>query len=137
MNLRIEFTALRVSLGSFGYNLRMGNLQLVCMPHGIWDPHFSLSLNDAYCCGLGPLGSDYTVLISYWLLFACWSGIYNSVFQVYNFVITHELLAVISISLAKIHLICLDSKLQSLLSYESILKWPLPLKLYLACFDLV
>ena len=77
--------------------------------HGIWDPHFGLSIGEAYSSGK----SDYTIVLSY-------SGIYNwlytlsfhSVLDVYNFVITCELLAVISIPLAKVHLIYLDELLQ-------------------------
>lgn len=88
--------------------------------HGIWDPHFSdgisLALSISDRC-------DYTILLSY-------SGIYNwlytvgfnSVFHVYNFVITRELLAVISISLAKVHLIYLDSSVSKLQSVS----WPGP-----------
>ena len=104
--------------------------------HGIWDPHFSdgisLALSISDRC-------DYTILLSY-------SGIYNwlytvgfnSVFHVYNFVITRELLAVISISLAKVHLIYLDSSVSKLQSVSwvssSIVIWPF--KLFVAYFDL-
>ena len=77
--------------------------------HGISDPHFALPIIDAYSSGK----SDYTILLSY-------SGIYNwlytlgfnSVFHVYKLSITTELLAVISIPLAKIHLIYLEELLQ-------------------------
>jgi photosystem I P700 chlorophyll a apoprotein A2 len=77
--------------------------------HGIWDPHFGKSIIEAYSSG----GSDYAVVLSY-------SGIYNwlytvgftSVFQIYNFVIVCELLAVISILLGKLHLILNEELLQ-------------------------
>ena len=77
--------------------------------HHIWDPHFSLWISDAYSSGK----SDYSVVLSY-------SGIYNqlytlgfnSVFHLYKFIIICQLLAVISIPLAKVHLIYLDELLE-------------------------
>ena len=91
---------------SGNYELWIRNpIATIPISHGIMDPHFGVSISDAYSCG----NSDYTVVLSY-------SGIYNwlyasgfvTVFQVYNFVISCELLAVFSISLAKIHLINLE-----------------------------
>ena len=98
--------------------------------HGIWDPHFGVSISDAYS------SSDYTIIVSY-------SGIYNwlytvgfnSVFHIYNFVIMNELLAVVSIPLAKLHLVYLDSKLQWLSFVKSSLFiWPF--KMFVSYFDL-
>ena len=74
--------------------------------HGIWDPHFGVSLEAAYS------SSDYTTIVSY-------SGIYNwlytvgfnSLLEIYNFVIMDELLAVVVILLAELHLVYLDAKL--------------------------
>jgi photosystem I P700 chlorophyll a apoprotein A2 len=83
------------------YELWVKN-SLACIPiaHAIWDPHFAKSISEAY----SSTKSDYTMGLSY-------SGIYNwlytvgfnSVFQIYNFVIICELLAVISIPLGKLH----------------------------------
>ena len=80
--------------------------------HGIWDPHFGLSISDAYSSGLSGIYTP-NLILSY-------SGIYNwlytlgfnSVFHLYNFVIICELLAVISIPLGKVHLIYLEDTLQ-------------------------
>lgn len=58
-----------------------------------------------------------------------------NVFQIYNFVIVGELLAVASIVLAKLHLAYLDSKLQWLsLAKSSSFTWPL--RMVVSCFDL-
>jgi len=98
--------------------------------HGIWDPHFGMTISDAYS------SNDYSVVVSY-------SGIYNwlytvgftNVSQIYNFVIVGELLAVASIVLAKLHLAYLDSKLQWLsLAKSSSFTWPL--RMVVSCFDL-
>jgi photosystem I P700 chlorophyll a apoprotein A2 len=150
-HLAIIFAWVSGNLFHIGWN---GNYELwvknpiKSMPiaHGIWDPHFSdgisLALSMSDRC-------DYAVLLSY-------SGIYNwlytvgftSVFHIYNFVIGCELLAVISILLAKVHLIYLDSSVSKLQSVSwpgppaqlqagvssSIVTWPL--RLFVACFDL-
>jgi hypothetical protein len=84
----------------------------VPIAHGIWDPHFGLSISDAYSSGLSGIYTP-NLILSY-------SGIYNwlytlgfnSVFHLYNFVIICELLAVISIPLGKVHLIYLEDTLQ-------------------------
>jgi len=86
---------------------------LACIPiaHAIWDPHFAKSVSEAY----SSAGSDYAVALSY-------SGIYNwlytvgftSVFQIYNFVIVCELLAVASILLGKLH---------CAVSFSELLQW--------------
>ena len=98
--------------------------------HGIWDPHFGITISDAY------LSNNYSVIVSY-------SGIYswlytvgfNNVFQIYNFVTMDELLAVISIILAKLHLAYLDSKLQWLsLAKSSLFIWLF--KMVVSYFDL-
>ena len=65
-----------------------------------------MSLEAAYS------SSDYTTIVSY-------SGIYNwlytvgfnSLLEIYNFVIMNELLAVVVILLAELHLVYLDAKL--------------------------
>ena len=83
------------------YELWVKNpIPTIGVAHGIWDPHFALSISEAYSSGK----SDYTIVLSY-------SGIYNwlytlgfnSVFQIYNFVINLELLAGISLVLGKLH----------------------------------
>jgi photosystem I P700 chlorophyll a apoprotein A2 len=91
-HLAIIFLWVSGNLFHIGWN---GNYELwvknpiATMPiaHGILDPHFGLSISDAYSSG----GSDYAVVLSY-------SGIYNwlyasgfsSVFHLYNFVIVCE-----------------------------------------------
>lgn len=113
-HLAIIFLWVSRNLFHIGWN---GNYELwvknpiatIPIAHGIWDPHFGLSISDAYSSGK----SDYTIVLSY-------SGIYNwlytlgfnSVFHLYNFVIICELLAVISIPLGKVHLIYLEDTLQ-------------------------
>jgi uncharacterized membrane protein len=70
--------------------------------HGIGDPHFGSSISEAY----SSPKSYYRFLLSF-------SGIYNwlytvgfnTVFDVYNFVITHELLGVTLIRIGNLHLI--------------------------------
>jgi len=79
--------------------------------HGIWDPHFGAggeAVWGAYSSG----GSD-SVVVSY-------SGIYNwlyavgftSVYEIYNFVIVLELLAVAALLLGKTHLIYNEELIQ-------------------------
>ena len=113
-HLAIIFLWVSRNLFHIGWN---GNYELwvknpiatIPIAHGIWDPHFGLSISDAYSSGK----SDYTIVLSY-------SGIYNwlytlgfnSVFHLYNFVMICELLAVISIPLGKVHLIYLEDTLQ-------------------------
>ena len=113
------------------YNLWARNpIKTNPIAHGIWDPHFGITISDAY------LSNDYTVIVSY-------SGIYNwlyavgfnGVFQIYNFVTMNELLAVISIILAKLHLAYFESKLQWLsLAKSSLFIWLI--KMVVAYFDL-
>jgi photosystem I P700 chlorophyll a apoprotein A2 len=111
--------------------------------HGIWDPHFGLSISDAYSSS----GSDYAVVISY-------SGIYNWLYSsgftnmpdLYNFVIAQLLLAVISLLLPNLHFIYLEEwlqwsyhvlltdKLASDTKVGPIFTWPS--RLFCACFDL-
>jgi photosystem I P700 chlorophyll a apoprotein A2 len=159
-HLAIIFLWVSGNLFHIGWN---GNYELwvknpiATMPiaHGILDPHFGLSISDAYSSG----GSDYVVVLSY-------SGIYNwlyasgfsSVFHLYNFVIVCELLAVISLLLGKVHLICLEDMLQWSWQSHRIVGFTLnlepetirlykklaldtkvfiwPFRLFLACFDL-
>ena len=113
-HLAIIFVWVSSNLFHIGWN---GNYEVwvfnpiatIPIAHGISDPHFALPILDAYSSGK----SDYTILVSY-------SGIYNwlytlgfnSVFHVYKLSIICELLAVISIPLAKVHLIYLDELLQ-------------------------
>ena len=117
------------------YELWVKNpIATIPIAHGIWDPHFGLSISDraattcraahilclhstcqwaAATCAYSSGKSDYTIVLSY-------SGIYNwlytlgfnSVFHLYNFVMICELLAVISIPLGKVHLIYLEDTLQ-------------------------
>jgi photosystem I P700 chlorophyll a apoprotein A2 len=66
--------------------------------HGIWDPHFGLSISEAYSSSI------------------CYSGIYNWLYSLgfnnmpdlYNFVIIQPLLGVISIPLPNLHFIYLE-----------------------------
>jgi photosystem I P700 chlorophyll a apoprotein A2 len=135
-HLAIIFLWVSGNLFHIGWN---GNYELwvknpiATMPiaHGIWDPHFGLSISDAYSSG----GSDYAVVLSY-------SGIYNwlyasgfsSVFHLYNFVVVCELLAVVSLLLGKVHLIYLEDMLQWFAFQVPM--FYLPKRLFLACFDL-
>jgi len=98
--------------------------------HGIWDPHFGVSLEAAYS------SSDYATVVSY-------SGIYNwlytvgftSLSEIYNFVIMGELLAVAAILLAELHLVYLDAKLYWLgFVKPSPFVWVL--RMFVSCFDL-
>ena len=121
-HLAIIFLWVSRNLFHIGWN---GNYELwvknpiatIPIAHGIWDPHFGLSISDraaTSCYTKYSSGkSDYTIVLSY-------SGIYNwlytlgfnSVFHLYNFVMICELLAVISIPLGKVHLIYLEDTLQ-------------------------
>ena len=138
-HLAIIFLWVSRNLFHIGWN---GNYELwvknpiatIPIAHGIWDPHFGLSISDraattcraahilclhstcqwaAATCAYSSGKSDYTIVLSY-------SGIYNwlytlgfnSVFHLYNFVMICELLAVISIPLGKVHLIYLEDTLQ-------------------------
>ena len=153
-HLAIIFLWVSRNLFHIGWN---GNYELwvknpiatIPIAHGIWDPHFGLSISDAYSSGK----SVNTIVLSY-------SGIYNwlytlgfnSVFQLYNFVIICELLAVISIPLGKVHLIYLEDTLQwcyivgftlnleleiiKKLSPKSMPIFIWPFKLFVAYFDL-
>ena len=125
---------------------RQNTIKTVPVAHIIWDPHFELL--------------NITNNIAY-------SGIYNWLFtlgfisaaHLYNFVMTPELLAVISILLAYIHLIYLDSLLHNIyhfkfcitpnfyygvelrphfisLYYKSAYTVYFPFKLFIASFDL-
>ncbi len=116
-HLAIIFLWVSRNLFHIGWN---GNYELwvknpiatIPIAHGIWDPHFGLSISDAYSSGLSGIYTP-NLILSY-------SGIYNwlytlgfnSVFHLYNFVIICELLAVISIPLGKVHLIYLEDTLQ-------------------------
>jgi photosystem I P700 chlorophyll a apoprotein A2 len=137
--LSIIFLWVSGNLYHIGWN---GNYELwiknpiATMPiaHGIWDPHFGLSISDAYSSG----GSDSAVVLSY-------SGIYNWLYasgfmkvnDLYNFVILCECVAVISLLLGKIHLIYLEDMLQWF-AFQADLGpiFYLPFRLFLACFDL-
>jgi hypothetical protein len=81
-------------IGSNGnYELWLLNPIATIIPiaHGIWDPHFASALS----------GKSLSSGIYNWL----YTVGFNSLFHLYNFVIICELLAVISIPLAKLHLI--------------------------------
>ena len=96
-HLSIIFLWVSRNLYHIGWN---GNYELwvknpiatIPIAHGIWDPHFGLSISDAYSSGK----SDSTIVLSY-------SGIYNwlytlgfiSASDLYNFVIICECVAVI------------------------------------------
>ena len=113
-HLAIIFLWVSRNLFHIGWN---GNYELwvknpiatIPIAHGIWDPHFGLSISDAYSSGK----SDSTIVLSY-------SGIYNWLYtfgfmkvnDLYNFVIICECVAVISIPLGKVHLIYLEDTLQ-------------------------
>jgi photosystem I P700 chlorophyll a apoprotein A2 len=110
--------------------------------HGIWDPHFGLSISDAYSSGGLAVVLSYSGIYN-WL----YASGFNSVFHLYNFVIVCELLAVISLLLGKVHLIYLEDMLQWLLRRIWLLRYyndggaigPIfiwPFRLFLACFDL-
>lgn len=126
---------------------------MIPIAHGIWDPHFGLSISDTYTSGK----SDYAILI-------CYSGIYNwlyaygfiSTYQLYNMVVVSQILAVVSTFLGKLHIVYLEdllwyvSRLGLMITVEleiglahlyktialndrSLFIWPL--KLILTCFD--
>ena len=113
-HLAIIFLWVSRNLFHIGWN---GNYELwvknpiatIPIAHGIWDPHFGLSISDAYSSGK----SDSTIVLSY-------SGIYNWLYtlgfmkvnDLYNFVIICECVAVISIPLGKVHFIYFEDTLQ-------------------------
>ena len=80
--------------------------------HGIWDPHFGASVEQAWGA-TSASGASEAVVVSY-------SGIYNwlyavgftSNYEIYNFVIVLELLAVAALLLGKTHLIYNEEFLQ-------------------------
>jgi photosystem I P700 chlorophyll a apoprotein A2 len=106
-HLAVIFAIVAAELFHIGWN---GNFScflknpIARMPiaHGIGDPHFGSSISEAYSSS----GSYYGSLLSF-------SGIYNwlyaagftTVFDIYNFVIACELLAVALITLGNLHLI--------------------------------
>ena len=96
-HLAIIFVWVSSNLFHIGWN---GNYELwllnpiatiIPIAHGIWDPHFASALS----------GKSLSSGIYNWL----YTVGFNSLFHLYNFVIICELLAVISIPLAKLHLI--------------------------------
>lgn len=135
-HLSIIFLWVSRNLYHIGWN---GNYELwvknpiatIPIAHGIWDPHFGLSISDAYSSGK----SDSTIVLSY-------SGIYNwlytlgliTVNDLYNLVIICECVAVISIPLGKVHLIYLEDTLQWFILQIPI--FYLPKQLFVAYFDL-
>ena len=135
-HLAIIFVWVSGNLFHIGWN---GNYELWAsnpiktspIAHGIWDPHFGVSISEAYGAG----SSDYAVVVSY-------SGIFNwlytvgfhSCHQIYNFVIVTLILAVASILLAKLHSISNDSKLQWL-SFVNIKSFPALHRVFVSCFD--
>jgi len=93
------------------YELWLNNpIQSIPIAHGLWDPHFGLSVSEAYSISAYY---EYAVVLSY-------SGLYNwmttvgfsSVFQIYNGVLLCELVAVCSLLLGKMHLLLNESLLQ-------------------------
>jgi photosystem I P700 chlorophyll a apoprotein A2 len=117
------------------YELWVTNpVSIMPIAHGIWDPHFSLYLNDVYSSG----GSNTAVVISY-------SGIYNWLyaagfrcsFQVYHTTIAFEILSVLSLVLGRLHLYFISDLLVSAFKPRSLgmfTEWRL--RLYQTCFDL-
>ena len=79
--------------------------------HPIWDPDFGSAstqaslLTELYAALLVSGKSDYTIVLCSGIYNWLYTVGFNSVFQLYNFVIICELLAVISIALGKVHLI--------------------------------
>jgi len=138
VHLAIIFLWVSGNLFHIGWN---GNYELWMMnpvstmpiAHGIWDPHFGLSLSDAYSSG----GSNYAVVISY-------SGIYNWLYaagfhsgcHVYQATIAFELLAVISLVLGRLHFIYIEDMLKwcDVDSSNYFTEWRL--RLFQTCFDL-
>jgi photosystem I P700 chlorophyll a apoprotein A2 len=96
---------LSANLFQLGWNANyelytLNPIPTIPIAHGIWDAHI-------------PLSYDYTIVLSYSAIYnvVCTVG-FTNVFQIYNFVIICELLAVISIPLGKVHLIYLEDTLQ-------------------------
>lgn len=73
----------------------MNPIATIAIAHGIWDPHFASALSGK--SGRVLLSSG----ISHWL----YTLGFKSLFQLYNFLLLCEFLAVISIALGKLHLI--------------------------------
>lgn len=118
-------------IGCFGnYELWEQNpIKTIPIAHGICDPHFGLSNIRNKIAYNGIYNWLYTL------------G-FNSGILLYNFVITNELLAVISIPLALIHLISLDSLLHKVPMPQAIsyapdynVKSVWPFKFFCAYFD--
>jgi photosystem I P700 chlorophyll a apoprotein A2 len=83
--------------------------------HNLWDPHYSALLHSTYT----STGGNYAVVLSYsginnWL-YTCG---FSSINQIYNFVIACEVIAVISILLAKLHHV-LNGELLSFLAQRA------------------
>lgn len=95
-------------------------IKTIAIAHGICDPHFGLSNIRNKIAYNGIYVFLYTL------------GFHSVFKHLYNFVITSELLGVISIGLALIHLIYLDSLFCSNFNKHNI--WPL--KFFCAYFDL-
>jgi photosystem I P700 chlorophyll a apoprotein A2 len=98
--------------------------------HGIWDPDFANSSEN-----------DYTIVLSSGIYNWLFISGFNSVFQIYNFVIICEFLAVISIPLGKVHNIYNSELLHWLALHKPYISIPLdinvhPLKRFVAYFDL-
>jgi photosystem I P700 chlorophyll a apoprotein A2 len=103
------------------YQLLIKNpIQTSGIAHAIWDPHAGFLMSQKVYSAFKT--SAHAVVLSY-------SGIYNwlytvgfsSVNEIYNFVIQLELLAVISILLAKLHLLLNEELLLGLKSYTSMM----------------
>jgi photosystem I P700 chlorophyll a apoprotein A2 len=137
-HLAIIFVWVSSNLFHIGWN---GNYELwlknpiatIPIAHSIWDPHFALS--NAYSSSVQTYSGIYN-----WL----YTPGFNSVFQIYNFVIMCELLAVISIPLAKVHNLYFDSLLEALSLSKSLIqdrqaqsRFSWPFKLFVAYFDLL
>jgi hypothetical protein len=81
--------------------------------HGIWDPHFGSTVEQVWGATTASGASSEAVVVSF-------SGIYNwlyavgftSNYEIYNFVIVLELLAVAALLLGKTHLIYNEELLQ-------------------------
>ena len=116
------------------YELWLKNpIATIPIAHSIWDPHFALS--NAYSSSVQTYSGIYN-----WL----YTPGFNSVFQIYNFVMMCELLAVISIPLAKVHNLYFDSLLEALSLSKSLIqdrqaqsRFSWPFKLFVAYFDLL
>ena len=87
--------------GGFSRSLK-NPIARIPIAHGIGDPHFGNPISEAYSSGK-----------SYYRFILSFSGIYNwlysvgfnTVFHLYNFVITHQVSAVTLISIGNLHLI--------------------------------